>query len=306
MVTTRWKDTKATCLTDVINTMLDAKSDDVGEKGFALTNWVITKSFEDNHIITLNNKCIEYNLLRYTCEEIIPGNASIDDRTMPRDGAIIIYSINGAIYYIIDKNSGAMSLLRKLNSYSGKNEIVKNSLDTSSDFFIWLISKVYRGENTISSESTYLPDLLLDAIKLVKGDTEDLSGKVSVSGESLINIISTLSFLLESKNLNQVTVDLAYGHHENIQLILNSKGVLSTNIKYYQGSFEEEIEDELLCKLYLMIYMEIMPILMQNYFSDITEGVWSKEENIEFLKLVGTDLSKKIEKRVTWLEESIS
>lgn len=59
---------------------------------------------------------------------------------------------------------------------------------------MWLISKVYGKENTISSENEELSDLIIDSIKGFKGDTEDLLAKVSMSGESVMNIISALSF----------------------------------------------------------------------------------------------------------------
>lgn len=42
-------------------------------------------------------------------------------------------------------------LLRKMLFYPGKGERVSNTLDLSGDLFVWLISKVYGKENTISS-----------------------------------------------------------------------------------------------------------------------------------------------------------
>ena len=188
--------------------------------------------------------------------------------------------------------------------YSGRNEISKNSFDIKSDFFVWLISKVYTGENIIETESEMLGNISLDTIKGFKGDTEDLLNKVSATGESVINIISTLSFLLESKNLNQIKLDLEYRNHENIELVLTNNGTVTTALERYQGEYEEFDEEELLAKLYLLIYIEILPLLVQAYKTDIDNDNWNSQKNIEFLKMVAADLSQKVETRIDMLEKT--
>ena len=199
-----------------------------------------------------------------------------------------------------------MKLLRKMLKYSGRNEISKNSFDIESDFFVWLISKVYTGESIIETESETLGNISLDTIKGFKGDTEDLLNKVSATGESVINIISTLSFLLESKNLNQIKLDLEYRNHENIELVLTNNGTVTTALERYQGEYEELDEDELLTKLYLLIYIEILPLLVQAYKTDIDNDNWNSQKNIEFLKMVAADLSQKVETRIDMLEKTNS
>ncbi|EKY28115.1 hypothetical protein HMPREF0216_00957 [Clostridium celatum DSM 1785] len=170
--------------------------------------------------------------------------------------------------------------------------------------FVWLISKVYTGENIIETESEMLGNISLDTIKGFKGDTEDLLNKVSATGESVINIISTLSFLLESKNLNQIKLDLEYRNHENIELVLTNNGTVTTALERYQGEYEEFDEEELLAKLYLLIYIEILPLLVQAYKTDIDNDNWNSQKNIEFLKMVAADLSQKVETRIDMLEKT--
>ena len=70
-------------------------------------------------------------------------------------------------------------MLRKLLSYTGKNEIQKNTFEFSNDFFIWLINRVYNKFYTIENTADETMTLQLDAIKGVKGDTEDSQTKVS-------------------------------------------------------------------------------------------------------------------------------
>ena len=304
MVTTRWSDSENSILDNVIERLLQIPEDDEIGESIAYADWKINKKFDGNPKITLNNREISYNLIKYSYNQISSGNQPIEDRTIPKNGFIVVYSNGVGIGYIISRNSDGMKLLRKMLKYSGRNEISKNSFDIKSDFFVWLISKVYTGENIIETESEMLGNISLDTIKGFKGDTEDLLNKVSATGESVINIISTLSFLLESKNLNQIKLDLEYINHENIELVLTNNGTVTTALERYQGEYEEFDEEELLAKLYLLIYIEILPLLVQAYKTDIDNDNWNSQKNIEFLKMVAADLSQKVETRIDMLEKS--
>lgn len=303
MVTTRWSDSENSILENVLERLLQIPEDDEVGESIAYADWEINKKFNDNPKIMLNNREISYNLIKYSYNQISSGNQPIEDRTIPKNGFIVIYSNGVGISYIISRNSDAMKLLRKMLKYSGRNEISKNSFDIESDFFVWLISKVYTGKNIIETESETLGNISLDTIKGFKGDTEDLLNKVSATGESVINIISTLSFLLESKNLNQIKLNLEYRNHENIELVLTNNGTVTTALERYQGEYEEFDEDELLAKLYLLIYIEILPLLVQAYKTDIDNDDWNPQKNIEFLKMVAADLSQKVETRIDILEK---
>ena len=304
MVTTRWSDSENSILDNVIERLLQIPEDDEIGESIAYADWKINKKFDGNPKITLNNREISYNLIKYSYNQISSGNQPIEDRTIPKNGFIVVYSNGVGIGYIISRNSDGMKLLRKMLKYSGRNEISKNSFDIKSDFFVWLITKVYTGENIIETESEMLGNISLDTIKGFKGDTEDLLNKVSATGESVINIISTLSFLLESKNLNQIKLDLEYRNHENIELVLTNNGTVTTALERYQGEYEEFDEEELLAKLYLLIYIEILPLLVQAYKTDIDNDNWNSQKNIEFLKMVAADLSQKVETRIDMLEKT--
>ena len=306
MVTTRWSDSENSILENVLERLLQIPEDDEVGESIAYADWEINKKFNDNPKIMLNNREISYNLIKYSYNQISSGSQPIEDRTIPKNGFIVVYSNGVGIGYIISRNSDGMKLLRKMLKYSGRNEISKNSFDIESDFFVWLISKVYTGESIIETESETLGNISLDTIKGFKGDTEDLLNKVSATGESVINIISTLSFLLESKNLNQIKLDLEYRNHENIELVLTNNGTVTTALERYQGEYEELDEDELLTKLYLLIYIEILPLLVQAYKTDIDNDNWNSQKNIEFLKMVAADLSQKVETRIDMLEKTNS
>ena len=196
------------------------------------------------------------------------------------------------------KNTYAQTLLRKMLFYTGKGEIVSNALDLSGDLFVWLISKVYGKENTISSENEELSDLIIDSIKGFKGDTEDLLAKVSMSGESVMNIISALSFLIESRNLNQITVALSYRNHLNIEISLNNRNTIGFDEDKYLGELIQGSREERIATCILSLYTEILPILLQKYQSDIDLNLWGQGKCVSFLKMVADDLNKKVNARI--------
>ena len=305
MITTRWTEQGEKDLDQILEILLQTPENDELNDFISYTNWKISKIFNENKVIVLNNRNIEYNLIRYSYNQISSGYQPIEDRTVIKEGFIIIYWNGSHVSYIISRNSDGLKLLRKMLKYSGRNEICKNGFDIKSDFFVWLISKVYLGENTIETENEILGSISLENIKSFKGDTEDSLTKVSASGESVINIISTLSFLLESRNLNQIKIDLEYRTHANIELSLTNKDTVATDFSSYQGEYEELDKEELLCKLYLIIYIEVLPILLQAYNSDKQNDEWNAEINIDFLKKVAKDLSSKVDRRIEVLESDI-
>lgn len=305
MITTRWTESGDKNLDRVIEILLNVPNNDSFSDSTSYTNWNIEKKFNENKRVHLNNRDIDYNLIKYSYDQVSPGDQPVEDRSVHKDGFIIIYWNGSHVSYIISRNSDGLRILRKMLKYSGKNEIIKNVFEIDSDFFVWLISKVYIGENIIETQNEILGNIFLDTIKGFKGDTEDLLTKVSASGESVINIISTLSFLLESKNLNQIKIDLEYRKHANIELVLDNKGTISTDLLQYQGEDDTLSSDEKLARVYLVIYIEILPILLQAYNSEKENNEWNAQKNIEFLKKVAEDLSDKVENRIKVLEESI-
>ena len=140
-------------------------------------------------------------------------------------------------------------------------------------------------------------------IKGIKGDVSDLQTRVAADGESVISIISTLAFLLESNNLKQVKVDLSYENcetgesHENISLILQ-KDTINIDLSSYQGIYEHDNDDEKIAKLYLLIYLDIFPNLLQEYYADIYNELWSKSILIEFLESVANTIQSKVDRRI--------
>lgn len=300
--TTRWRDTINKDINSAIESLIDAVDSDEKITNISWNNWHLEKTFNDNQVIKLNGRDVTYNYIKYSYDQTTVGDISESDRVIRREGFIIVYYSGDEVNYIIDQNSSAMKLLRKLLSFTGKNELGSNAFSFTNDFFIWLVYRVYNANYNVEVTSGN-KSLRLESIKGFKGDTEDLQTRVSASGETVMNIISTLSFLLESSNLNQVKVDLSYTEHANISLLLQ-KGTINVFLNDYSGVYEhEQTQEQEIAKLYLTVYLEILPLLLQEYNMDIGNDLWSQDVYMDFINNVAETLMEKITHKIASLKE---
>lgn len=298
--TTRWKDTVVTDFEESIVKLLDGVVSDERISNISWDNWLIQKVFENNHQVNLCGHMVEYNVVRYAYDQTTTNELSPDDRTIRKEGLIIVYKNGEVINYIIDQNTSAMKLLRKLLSYTGRNELEKNSFEFTDDFFMWLIYRVYNANYSVEM----VPGdrrLQVDSIKGFKGDTEDSLTQVSATGESVMNIISTLSFILESSSLNQIKLNLDYMEHPNISIKLQ-RNTVNIYFEEYQGCFERDGYEDRYAKIYLMVYLEILPYLVQEYDSDLGNDAWGRNVKIQFMKDVASTLMEKVQNRINSIE----
>lgn len=299
---TLWVDNKTFDLETIRQQLLSFHSDDISEVSLSYINWTVQQVFDEDIKDVFNGKETCYNCFKFSYDQYFAG---MEEDAVRKEGWIIAYLSSSRIRYIVTRNSGAKTMLRKLLNYSGKGEITRSPLSFNGDLFVWLINKIYSSDNLLISESENLKDLSIDSVRGIKGDTEDYLTRVSAVGESVINIISTLSFLLESQNLNQIKLDIGYGDFYNIDLSLSNKNIVSTELDRLQCSIfrADSILEEKIAKVFILLYTEILPIIMQSYQSEIDCNNWGQGKCVEFLKKVAKDLSEKVEKRVTDLTE---
>ncbi len=305
MSTTRWIDNVTNNLEEAISLILAEKINVEDSDTTQYSNWQLTQEFEEIQKATLNGREISFTCIRYMFDQIIPGDQPVIDRTRKNEGFIIPYSNGQQINYIISRNSNALRVLRKILGYTGKGEISKNMMSTDSDMFFWLISKVYSDDTIIyDNEDEESPQKLeVEMIRGFRGDTDDSLSQVIAVGETVMNIISTLSFFLESKNLNQIKIDLNYTGHPNIDLLLSANGKVTTTISKYIGLYNNDHrENSVIARLYLLIYIEIIPVLVQAYTTAKEEDLWNKEKNIEFLSNVASELSNRVSAKIDLLK----
>ena len=195
MQTTRWIDAEMSSLDAAISKMESVViADSDGENTTQYLNWETGRVFEKNQTIDIREKHMEFNCVSFSYDKIIPGEQLVEGIQHKYNGIVIVYSDGAHVNYIIDKFTNAKFILRKLLSYAGKKEIAPNEYAITSDLFLWMIKKVYEDNNDIEQEDGAL--LSIDSVSGFKGDSEDMKTTVIAKGESLMNLISTLSFVL--------------------------------------------------------------------------------------------------------------
>lgn len=304
MKLTSWTDETKITIEEIEEKLVQPHADEYSEHSTGYNHWEITKQYDEDRQGFFNGKKVRYNLFNFSVEQIPAGAAIDDDSVTKKTGFIIVYAVSDKVRYIINRSSDALTLLRKMLFYTGKNEIKKNNLLFTADVFVWLISKVYNGENVLEGSNNYLENIAIDIIRGFKGDTEDSLTTISAVGESVMNIISTLSFLIESKNLNQIIIGLSYKRHTNLEIKLNNKSTVEFYEKEYAGELlQDYIFDSVRGEIILTLYMEVLPIIIQNYQSDIDAHLWSQEKCIHFLTQVAEDLDIRVKNRINDLKE---
>lgn len=300
MQTTRWIDAEMLSLDAAISKMESVViADSDGENTTQYLNWETGRVFEKNQTIDIREKHMEFNCVSFSYDKIIPGEQLVEGIQHKYNGIVIVYSDGAHVNYIIDKFTNAKFILRKLLSYAGKKEIAPNEYAITSDLFLWMIKKVYEDNNDIEQEDGAL--LSIDSVSGFKGDSEDMKTTVIAKGESLMNLISTLSFVLESKRINQIKISLQYSEHENIEAVLNTKPSLDIKDKKYLGAFLWDGNNDIIltrAKLYLLMYLDIIPRLLQAYYTEKDNDLWNNEVKKSFFRELGEELTRKISERI--------
>ncbi len=303
MQLTRWLDNVNRNLDEVIEKFISFQTEyNSSSDGVSLANFNFNKVFAENQIIELNDRRIIFNKINFSYDTISSGYGPLEDRTRRTQCFVIIYSNGVNINYIINRNSDAQRVLREINKCEGRGEIVENNLDISSDFFIWLIYKVFKNENIFEINDT--STITLKSINGFKGDTDDTLTKVSADGDTVMNLISTLSFMLESSKLTLIKLITEYGIHEKIELTLSKKSIIGFEYRKYIGDFREEGEEKAISKLLLLIYLELLPLIIQTYKQEKNDDNWNREIYITFLKEIGQNLSRRVEGKIADIEEN--
>ncbi|MDF9505892.1 hypothetical protein P5808_28635 [Bacillus cereus] len=299
--TTRWIDDTGNSLDQIIEKLLADTEEKRFEDKTSYINVQVNKVFETNQTIILNNKTITYNLINYVYDSVYPGDSPIEERKTPISGSVIVYLNGDKVGYIVDKNYNALTELRWLIGYKGRLEILKNESSIHSELLIWIISRIFKEENelilSLSEENEI--KLILNSIVGFKGQTDDQVSFVSADGDSILNILSTLSFLLESKLLQQIKLRLQFEDHENVELVLKDNKTIAVNINKYDGPFDDYGNKyKRYSELYLLIYLDIMPMLYSNYQQDLDNELWGTPQKKEFLTSVRDKLIQKINEKV--------
>ena len=297
--TTRYIDLTNNSLSAVDAILNSQHPNEVKTDGVSYVNFKITKLDSGGKIRIANNE-VEYLFYRYSYDQV-PQGAELDDSLNPhQSGWIIAYAHNKKVHYIINRYSLAQFVLRKFLKYTQKSAIKQEANRTYGDLFVWMISRVYNLENEIENGDDSAPgDVIIDDISGFKGKTENNLNTISAKGSSIVNILSTLSFLIESQNLKQITFRLNYDNLPPLNVILSTSNTVAINtVQYLAYKSDCENKDDEIARLFLRFYIEILPVIIQNYLSELETNKWGKDGCVRFLQTVAKALSEKVGLRI--------
>lgn len=298
LTTTRWIDTKCNNIEEAVNLIMQDNEALNKEGTIVYKNLIKEKGFAQTMVGEFNNQNIVYNLIKFSIDSVTPGDGVEEFRTTSINGLILVYKVEDSVKYLINRNYDALKLLRILCNYDGRGEILEDKTNMSSDMFMWFVKSVYNKENSFffTQENQTEKDLIIESILGVRSETRD-ENRLSAQGNTVMNLISTLSFILESDKINQLIIRIDYSSHEVIEIKLTNGGIISCDIDSYSGDYESLNTYELTSKLLLLVYLEIVPNLKQVYYNDIDSGNWSKEKKEEFFLNIKSELVNRLEER---------
>lgn len=227
---------------------------------------------------------------------------------------IIVFETNGKIGFVIEKTSGALKLLRLLFDYGPADKLVitQENYPSSSDIekiFLLIIYKIYIQAGTVSkSYQNKELKIILDSLDGIRGKTSGTLNSVSTQGNDVINMLSTLSFLLESSMLSDITVAFSFNRNDNISTVVHTNnsqsGITQLSIdvseKKYSGYLRKKANGfsnsdldfkKLRAKILLIVHLEVIPII----YSQIKVSHFARTK-VALKKRIVADLQNKLSK----------
>lgn len=297
--TTRWKNDKENNFENNIENLVDFNSiiDDQNKDNKTYhQNFEVAKIFDENQKISLTDEETLFNTFIVKYEKVRSGTEPIEERTDKQSLELMAYNNRGTTKFIINKNTDAMFFIRKLLKYKGQKEISNLNIELENDFFLWLLYKIYKKDNTFSVKyENEEKELTLRNIKFFKGTSLD-NNSVTSKGNTVLNLISTLSFVLEKGKIDQLVLCVKYHNHENIEIRLQTDGLIGIeDLNKYDGVYENESVNLQQSKLILLIYNEIIPNLLEYYRNDIQNKKWEHQIKADFLEEIKNDITNRID-----------
>lgn len=289
----RWLDEKNNSLEEINKILTRKRNDEKDEEGSSTkyVEWNIENTV--NGKIRSGDKDIEYKSYNYSVQ-IENKDSSKSGDAVQYTGKIIAYLLDDKVRYIISKNTGAQTLLRQALGYTTERKVITDLTQKfSSDFFMWLIKKVYFDDSIFGNEDeTQNASLVIELIKGFRGNSQDFSSTVSAKGQTVMKLISTISFLIESSNLKQLILSLFYKEHETIDIKLKENGIVGYDDDAYQGILLKESEDKRISEMMLILFIEVLPIIRQQYNEEVSSNLWNTEIKTQFISTLAKELEK--------------
>ncbi|WP_242328100.1 hypothetical protein [Lactococcus lactis] len=292
--TTRWKDTEIKNIQEAFDKFLIHDDEFFNTEGSKIvySDFRREKIFEDDKIINLRDVSYLYNIFHFRANTKEVDDTNPFSPVQEVNYFIVVYQQEGVdnnVNYIIDSNSDSLTVLRKLLRYKKKGVVVENKIFLDNDIFLWIIKKVFSEENSLGS-------IDIHSVIGVRGETGD-ENTLLAQGNTVLNLVSTLAFILETNLLKQLVLRVGNNEHEILELRLNDKGVVAISEQSYSGAFDNYGNGtaEKKASIFLLSYLSLLPIIRQAYL--MQEDEWLNEQKTEFFEKVQEDLMARLATR---------
>lgn len=290
--TTRWKDTEIKNIQEAFDKFLidDEEFFNTEASKIVYSDFRREKIFEDDKIINLRDVSYLYNIFHFRANTKEVDDTNPFSPVQEVNYFIVVYQQEGVennVNYIIDSNSDSLTVLRKLLRYKKKGVVVENKIFLDNDIFLWIIKKVFSEENSLGS-------IDIHSVIGVRGETGD-ENTLLAQGNTVLNLVSTLAFILETNLLKQLVLRVGNNEHEILELRLNDRGVVSISEQSYSGAFYNYGPAEKKASIFLLSYLSLLPIIRQAYL--LQEDEWLNEQKAEFFEKVQEDLMARLATR---------
>lgn len=247
-------------------------------------NYEIVKVFDDNQILDISGSSITYNYIKYSYDTVITqqeDNPIAAERLKTTYGALVIYSDGARTQYLVDKarGSNALRILRVINNADQNKIIEAQPFKFEEDFFIWLISRFMNESSVLDEEKS----LRLNRIIGFRGERGERQAILSGSGNEVMNLLSSLSFLIEMDTMTEISTRLEYGNDTIEIQFYSKKSQLDINLVSYVGDYMLLPDDSKNPKVLLTSFIEVIPSIINAYNEDIKTKSWDKAKRKEFI-----------------------
>lgn len=288
----RWKDNTERIFSDAISTILSKNGLKV--MGAQYYNISVIKHYESTQMCTYLSHDISFNSFNISYQKI--GINEVNPEESVLECKLIVYTVDNDSLYYLGESLIFQPVLRLLLNYTKQKEIEKDNYQVSSDMLMWIVSKAYSNENKISIEP--FSDLVLKKIVELKGKTDDEVNQIEAKGETVLKLLSTLSFILESSAYKSADIQLTYGPYNNLIIRLFCATRISFDTSRYSGKYEGMGEYECNDRLSILIYTELLPMLLKYYNQEVKSNAWTKDKKVEFLQKIAEDVKEKITQKI--------
>ena len=129
----------------------------------------------------------------------------------------------------------------------------------------------------------------------------DRLAEIAGSGDRILNLISTLTFLVENENLSRIEMLLCH-QKETYGLKLGINSYLEINAEKYQGRYMKIPDEEMIPHIVLNAFLVVIPDLLAIYDQEIEKGQWDNKIKREFLGNIGETIQKRLQEKLGILE----